>query len=100
MVGRSGATVCGTASAGPTARFLGQIAGEWKSQLSAPIRTELLRLRLAAKTLLEWRTPSSAVEYVSVLDALLGEHPVSRLRGISAWHIPAELDNGDYVIRY
>ena len=62
--------------------------------------TDLLRLKLAARTLLEWRTPNASDEYVRVLDALLVEHSVARARGMSSARGVARLDHDGHILTY
>src|SRR5438046_2762380 len=70
-----------------------------------------LRLRLAARTLIEWNTPTSSPLYRQVLEKLLEAHPSAQAggltihssvlkvdkRGIILWYLSETLSDQQYV---
>src|ERR1700733_15358073 len=44
-------------------------------------RAQILRLRLAAKALLEWRTPRTSEHYQNILGELISKNAIARSRG-------------------
>ena len=49
-------------------------------------QSELSRLRLVARALIEWRTPRSSEEYRQVLADLIAQNPLARLGKLSIDH--------------
>src|SRR6266571_1260662 len=60
----------------------------------------LLRLRLAARTLIEWKTPITAAEYQRVLSDLLKTHPKSSSWGLTLDKEFLNLDDRGVVLWY
>ena len=63
-------------------------------------REQLLRLRLNARVLLEWKTPSTAREYRTTLDRIIQFSEIARERGFQATHPILDLDRNGAILRF
>ncbi len=63
-----------------------------------PSLDESLRLRLAARSLIEWRTPRQSADYQLVLNRLLSLHPIARSFGLGADIL--DLDDDGAILWY